>query len=100
MGQDSYQMSPMAKALTVILLLGVAGVVFKLVSNDRTSRVAIPTRVTYTAQSNGPLEVSYHNDTNGMNTEKWADMDNTWSKDITPWPADAQPYIAAQSQEI
>ena len=92
-------MSTTAKVLTVIVLFAVAGLLVNFMATNRGSdnRTLSQSQVMYTAQSDGPIEVSYNNETNGMNHENWEDPYNAWSKVITPWPSDTRPYITAQS---
>jgi hypothetical protein len=79
------------------ILIFVAGVATKPINLGAGAAASVEPWVTYTAESNGPMEVSYNNQTNGMNHEDWAQPDAVWSKAINPWPTDARPYITAQS---
>ena len=86
-----------APLMICVILLVVSGVATKSLNTGAGTGADAQPSVTYTAQSEGPIEVSYNNQTNGMNHENWQDRYNAWSKVITPWPSDANPYITAQS---
>jgi len=80
-----------------VIVLVVSGVATKPLNTGVGTRAGTAPSVTYTALSDGPMEVSYNNQTNGMNHETWEERDRAWSKTMTPWPSDTHPYITAQS---
>jgi hypothetical protein len=98
-------MSTTAKVLTGIVLFAALALLLSLSGIFADSYNIPPARgadVMYMVESDGPVEISYNNKTNGMDRESWPDSAHqyydTWSKSFAPWPDGARPYIAAQSQ--